>query len=152
MDVHELWEEVKNKIKKEINLASYETWIKDTTAHEIVGEHFVVIADNVFMRDWLNHRYKDQLEKLLHEVLGEKKEICFIVDKSSELPLPNITKEQRQLQVKYLIDQYKKDKERVKQLIDLGKTLEEICVEMDVHSREDLVYTLSLIKEEKTSS
>lgn len=145
MDIHEQWELVKNKIKSEISPSSYETWIEQTTAHPADSDHFVVIAENEFARDWLEHRYKNQLELLLQDISGEKQEICFIVDVNREPFNPNLSKEGRQLQVKYLLDRYESDKKRVKESLASGKTLEEICLEMNVLSREDLLYVLSIV-------
>lgn len=147
MEVHEIWEQVKEKIKSEISPASFQTWIESTKAHEIDSDYFVVIADNLFMREWLDHRYKTQLERLLEEVTGERQEICFIVDADKEVSIPNISEEGRKLQVKYLLERYERDKKLIKQQLDLGKKVEEICVEMNVSTREDLLYVLSIIKD-----
>ncbi|MDQ0257029.1 chromosomal replication initiation ATPase DnaA [Evansella vedderi] len=144
MDIREIWNEVKSLIKVEISEPAYDTWIKETEAFRLESNKFTVSAHNEFARDWLENRYKDQLEANLQQITGEKLKLYFIL---ADRPIPSpSSKESRRHNVEFLLEEYLKDEEQISNWLLEGKSMEDICLEMDVKTREDVNYIMSIVR------
>ncbi|GEN35798.1 DnaA N-terminal domain-containing protein [Aneurinibacillus danicus] len=64
MDKQRLWEQVLDEMESRISKPSFETWVAKTRIETIDEEkgYIVVEAPNEFTADWLDSRYRDELE------------------------------------------------------------------------------------------
>jgi|SRR5699024_8184716 len=79
MDVEQLWSEVLERIQQRIQKASYDTWFKNTKAVEMKDNLLMIETANEFQRDWLENRYKEQVEELLYVLTGERLKASFTI-------------------------------------------------------------------------
>ena len=76
-----IWLSVQSIISTNISKASYETWLKDTSA-EIIDNTVFIKAPNSFARDWIERHYKSLISDCLLEVTGDTYEITVVDDKN----------------------------------------------------------------------
>src|SRR5699024_10004045 len=66
-------------LKEQLSAPSYDTWLKDTEAHDVENGVFTVTTANEFQRDWLRERYSTLIEDTLKDLTGEEWTVSFIV-------------------------------------------------------------------------
>ncbi|TLM98471.1 MAG: chromosomal replication initiator protein DnaA [Actinobacteria bacterium] len=81
MTADEIWAEVLEVIRGELNEPSYKTWFEPTFPLELTdaGE-FVIGVHNEFARSWLEDRYSQLVTSALRQVLGADVRARIIVD------------------------------------------------------------------------
>lgn len=79
MEAKQLWSDVLQSLKEQLSAPSYDTWLKDTEAHDVENGVFTVTAANEFQRDWLRERYSTLIEDTLKDLTGEEWTVSFIV-------------------------------------------------------------------------
>ena len=65
-----IWNTVLENISTKISKASFETWLKHTTA-EIIDNTIIITAANSFARDWIASHYTQHLSEILTEITGK---------------------------------------------------------------------------------
>jgi len=78
-----VWRDVQDLISTKISKASYETWLKNTTA-EIIENTAFIKAPNSFAKDWIESQYRSLITDCLSQVTGKNFELTVAVDK--EMP------------------------------------------------------------------
>lgn len=78
-NIHELWNDILNKMKEKISKPSFETWLKHTEARDLKDDVFFVSVPNEFTKNWLDQRYTQVINSLLYEVTGAKLQVKFII-------------------------------------------------------------------------
>lgn len=83
-NISELWDTVLSKAKEKVSKPSYETWLKSTTAHSLIGNVLTVTAPNEFARDWLEERYLSLISEILYEITGEQLQVKFVIPQNQQ--------------------------------------------------------------------
>lgn len=78
-NIHDLWDEILNKLQKKISKPSFETWLSQTKAKELVENTFYVSVPSEFTKNWLDQRYTKIIGNLLYEITGAKLSVKFII-------------------------------------------------------------------------
>ncbi|MBE0416333.1 MAG: chromosomal replication initiator protein DnaA [Coriobacteriia bacterium] len=78
-DVEQIWSDVLDVIRSELNTPTFKTWFEHTSPVEIVDDYLVVAVQNEFAREWLESRYSGLLKSALLQVLGRKLSVEFTV-------------------------------------------------------------------------
>lgn len=78
-DVDQVWSDVLDVIRSELNTPTFKTWFEHTSPVEIAGDSLVVAVQNEFAREWLDSRYSGLLRSALQEVLGRDVTVTFTV-------------------------------------------------------------------------
>ena len=81
-----------------------------------------------------------------------KHHIHFVYNENDDSILSAPTKESQTFQVKFLLEEYDSDQERIREYLTGGKTLEDICLEMNVNTRQDLLYVISIVNHLKNEN
>lgn len=78
-DVTEVWSDVLDIVRSELNTPTFKTWFEHTTPVNIDGDSFVVAVQNEFAREWLESRYSGLLRSALSQVVGSSLSVEFTV-------------------------------------------------------------------------
>lgn len=78
-DVDQVWSDVLDVIRSELNTPTFKTWFEHTSPVEIAGDSLVVAVQNEFAREWLDSRYSGLLRSALFEVMGREVSVSFTV-------------------------------------------------------------------------
>lgn len=81
MTIPALWSEVLNALQLQMTKATFEAWLKNTTAQEEDGR-LIIFAPNNYAQDWLDNRLRHSIEHTVAIVAGEVMEIEFRVAES----------------------------------------------------------------------
>jgi len=78
----ELWSQILSHLQWQMSRATFETWLKDTQLTVRDGSKFTVAVKNAFGRDWLEHRLRMPIRRVIAQLIGvapEQVELSFVV-------------------------------------------------------------------------
>jgi chromosomal replication initiator protein len=78
-DAEQIWTEVLDVIRSELNTPTFKTWFEHTSPVEVRDDYLVVAVQNEFAREWLESRYSGLLRSALLQVLGRELSVEFVV-------------------------------------------------------------------------
>jgi chromosomal replication initiator protein len=87
-DVEQIWSDVLDVIRSELNTPTFKTWFEHTSPVDIVDGSLVVAVQNEFAREWLESRYSGLLKSALLQVLGQELSVEFTVPPGASVPTP----------------------------------------------------------------
>lgn len=67
-----LWDHVLEKMQSQIPNLSFDTWIKPLTMQIEEGNMLVLTAPNEFSKEWINERYKKEINQLVNKLTGNQ--------------------------------------------------------------------------------
>jgi chromosomal replication initiator protein len=82
-----IWEKTLGLLRQELPKPSFDTWLKGTKACSFSDGRLTVEVPNEFARDWVEARYKEDLQRALQQVVGDNWEILFVIPQA-EGPAP----------------------------------------------------------------
>ena len=94
-----IWEEVKEKIRAQVNDQSFLTWFAPTAQESYKNGSLVVNVPNKFFKDWLSENYKDIVQETASAMVGRECTVLFRIkegkqrraaEDSRQLPLPEV--------------------------------------------------------------
>ncbi len=85
--MEDFWPQVLDTIKGQININSFETWIKPIRLGSLEEKRIILEVPNNFFRDWVNDNYLVTIKKVLHDLTGEDFSIALQVKKTRPLHL-----------------------------------------------------------------
>jgi chromosomal replication initiator protein len=74
-----LWDDVLSALKPQLNDESYELWFKPVKPVSLDTGCLVVQVPNPFFSDWMRDHYKERIEQLLQERVGQPVSLSFEV-------------------------------------------------------------------------
>jgi chromosomal replication initiator protein len=78
-DAEQIWTDVLDVIRSELNTPTFKTWFEHTSPVEVRDDYLVVAVQNEFAREWLESRYSGLLRSALLQVLGRELSVEFVV-------------------------------------------------------------------------
>ncbi len=97
-DAEKVWNAALGELELQMTRATFNTWVKPTTAIAWDGETFVVGAPNGYIKDWLENRLHVPIERTLSGILGRRVAVQFVVwseerglDGPDDLPLLQVS-------------------------------------------------------------
>jgi chromosomal replication initiator protein len=83
-DITEVWSQVLDIVRAELNTPSFKTWFEHTAPIEITDDGaFVIGVQNDFARAWLEDRYSQRLSAALEQVTGVGLRVKIVVDREA---------------------------------------------------------------------
>jgi len=79
--MEDFWRQVLETIKGQINVNSFETWIKPIHCRSLEEKKAVLEVPNNFFRDWVAEHYVPTIKGVMHELTGEDFSISLQVRK-----------------------------------------------------------------------
>jgi chromosomal replication initiator protein len=83
-----IWEKTLGLLRQDLPKPSFDTWLKGTKAYSFSDGRLTVEVPNDFARDWVEARYKEDLQNALHQVVGDNWEIVFVIPQANQGPSP----------------------------------------------------------------
>lgn len=74
-----IWNEALVLIEQKISGPSFETWLKETEAVDLVEGSLIIRVPTVFVKEWLENRYAQLIQDILREVTGVALQVTFTV-------------------------------------------------------------------------
>jgi len=81
--MEEFWRQVLETIKGQINVNSFETWIKPIHCRSLENKKAVLEVPNNFFRDWVAEHYIQTIKDAFHDLTGEDFSISLQVRKAT---------------------------------------------------------------------
>ncbi|MFU8890611.1 MAG: chromosomal replication initiator protein DnaA [Anaerosomatales bacterium] len=78
-DADQIWTDVLDVVRSELNTPTFKTWFEHTSPMEVKDDSLVIAVQNEFAREWLESRYSGLLRSALLQVLGQELSVEFIV-------------------------------------------------------------------------
>jgi chromosomal replication initiation ATPase DnaA len=88
----DVWNQVLLILEGKLSKASFETWFKPTKARWD-GDTFRIVANNEFMRDWLENRYQKLISQTIYTLTGKNFTLQFLVENDNSRPPSTFFKE-----------------------------------------------------------
>ena len=76
-----LWQQVLETIKGQINVNSFETWIKPIHCRSVDEKKLILEVPNNFFRDWVAEHYVHTIKGTLYELTGDDFTVSLLVKK-----------------------------------------------------------------------
>jgi chromosomal replication initiator protein len=89
-DAEQIWVDVLDVIRSELNTPTFKTWFEHTSPVEVRDDYLVIAVQNEFAREWLESRYSGLLRSALLQVLGRELSVEFVVPSESPSPLEDL--------------------------------------------------------------
>lgn len=89
MDPKSLWQAALGELEVNLSKASFTTWFKDTFIYSFDNEVVVIGVPNLFHKEWLENKYRDEVFKTLSKLLsGKVKDVKYKVVAKREVLIP----------------------------------------------------------------
>ncbi len=85
-DLNDLWPKALLNIKQELSEQSFRTWIEPAKFHKFEDGKLTLEVPDKFYGDWLKDHYREIICGAVHEVIGIKPEIHYVVSDHSFKP------------------------------------------------------------------
>lgn len=79
-DDREIVPSIRRALAERIGVHRYEMWIAGSTRFEIADRRLIVAVPNSFVQDWLRTHFRNHLEDVTREALGDDASVTFEVD------------------------------------------------------------------------
>lgn len=86
MNAKELWQTAQGELQLQMTRATYETWLRNTQAISLENGKLTVAVSNPFVKDWLENRLLEPIERAVSSVAGRRVEVAFVVPASALQP------------------------------------------------------------------
>lgn len=73
-----IWSQTLDDLRLQMPKATFDTWLKGTTA-QLQGDALTVVVANPFAQDWLERRLRPKIESSIASIAGQPLEIAFTV-------------------------------------------------------------------------
>lgn len=78
----DLWQEVRQAFRTDLGVAAADLWLKHTQPLDFSRGVFRLGVPNDVVREWLEHRYRDDLERIFQRLTGSPVRILVQVDRN----------------------------------------------------------------------
>lgn len=80
MNQNQVWQAALSELSGAMTPATFETWVKGTTAIAQQNGTFTIAAPNTFAKEWLDTRFRPQIESTLARILGRSAALAVVVE------------------------------------------------------------------------
>ncbi|NLT42581.1 MAG: chromosomal replication initiator protein DnaA [Anaerolineae bacterium] len=80
MEAAQLWQTAQGELQVQMTRAMYDTWLRNTEALSLEDGVLTVSVRNSFVKDWLENRLLDTVERVVASVTGQPLALQFVVD------------------------------------------------------------------------
>ncbi len=85
----EIWQQMLERLSKDLNKPSFETWFNLTRPISLENNCFIIEVPNDFTKDWFETRYCEQIVKALNDITYEQYKVKFTI--ASDFPATSVT-------------------------------------------------------------
>ncbi|HEY3109344.1 MAG TPA: chromosomal replication initiator protein DnaA [Chloroflexota bacterium] len=80
MNANQVWQAALGELQSAMSSATFETWVKNTIALGQQGTTFTIAAPNTFAKEWLDTRFRPEIEKTLGRIIGRPAHLDVVVE------------------------------------------------------------------------
>jgi chromosomal replication initiator protein len=80
VNANQVWQAALGELQTAMTSATFETWVKNTIAVGQQGTTFTIAAPNTFAKEWLDTRFRPQIEKTLGRITGRPAHLDVVVE------------------------------------------------------------------------
>jgi chromosomal replication initiator protein len=92
VNAKQIWQAALADLQTQTSRTSFETWLRNVSAHSFEGDTFVLAAPSSFARDWLESRLIGELRESIARVVGRPVRVEIVV---GDAPSPSRPRRQR---------------------------------------------------------
>jgi chromosomal replication initiator protein len=92
VNAKQIWQAALADLQAQTTRTSFETWLRNVSAHSFEGDAFVLAAPSSFARDWLESRMIGELRESIARVVGRPVRVEVVV---GDAPSPSRPRRQR---------------------------------------------------------
>ncbi len=85
----DLWQEVRREMRSDARGAAVDLWLRQSEPVEFARGVFTLGVPNDVVREWLDRRYRDDLESIFHRLTGSDVRVRVCVDRSLRRVAPS---------------------------------------------------------------
>src|SRR5687767_7194831 len=82
VNARQIWQTALGELQATSPGATFQTWVRNTTGQELRDDTFVIAAPSTFAKEWIETRFRGEIESVLARVVGRRVTIHVTVDKS----------------------------------------------------------------------
>jgi len=71
-NISDIWESLLNYVESCTEDPGYARWVKEAMPQSITGNVFEIVVEKQFIKDWIDNKYKTNMEKYLVPYVVEK--------------------------------------------------------------------------------
>ena len=90
----QVWQAALSDLERTLKGASFQTFVKNTSALADDGETFTIAASTTFAKEWLETRLRPRIEAALGEIRGRRPTLAVVVEGIAEPPPPRVVDDQ----------------------------------------------------------
>ena len=83
-----VWAAALEQLRDSVSTATYESFLRQTTAVSYDGHSVVLAAPNTFALDWISRKHGSEIREILCDLLGEAVDVQMTVGDAPPPPLP----------------------------------------------------------------
>ncbi|HUE75814.1 MAG TPA: chromosomal replication initiator protein DnaA [Chloroflexota bacterium] len=80
VNARQIWQTALADLESAIPGANFQTWIRNTTGQSLQDDIFVLAAPSTFAKEWIENRYRNEIEAALSRVVGHRVAVQVIVE------------------------------------------------------------------------
>lgn len=80
LSITEIWNQTLTILKDRLSRPSFETWLKSTHPQALKNGCFLIEVPNEFAREWLESRYAEPIEEIIHSITKKTIKVKFLVE------------------------------------------------------------------------
>jgi len=93
VDAHRIWQAAQGELQLQMTQATYDTWLKGTSAVSYEDGLLIVGTENPYAKEWLENRLLGTIKRTLAGILGHTVEVRFMVRAHQTQPSPPLLEE-----------------------------------------------------------
>jgi chromosomal replication initiator protein len=80
VNARQIWQTALADLESAIPGANFQTWIRNTTGQNLKDDIFVLAAPSTFAKEWIENRYRNEIEAALSRVVGQRVAVQVVVE------------------------------------------------------------------------
>src|SRR5437016_1239288 len=95
VNARQIWQTALGELQTTIAGSNFQTWLRNTTGQQLRGDTFVITAPSTFSKEWIENRFRTEIETVLARVVGRRLAVQVVVEKPAarlthpdQTPLP----------------------------------------------------------------
>lgn len=84
------WEQVKDRLAKELSTEAFQNFVSRTALDRVDGERLVVLVPNEFSRDWLEVEYREKVYTAISELRLPARNVVYVVANQGASPAASL--------------------------------------------------------------
>ncbi len=90
INMSQIWNSFLEKIAQSPDQPGYTKWIKTAAPTSLTGDALTITVDNLFTKEWLENKYKNELEALISTICQKEMKLQILAAQEKTEPQPSL--------------------------------------------------------------